>query len=117
MADLDRRVRLTIRAEGAYGDDGRFVQGAIVTDETVWCRREDLGSAEDIVDDAGGLVVTSFVNFTIRYRRDVASTRDGLIAMYETLPDGTERAYYIRKVRELPERRKYLEIECGYSSG
>ena len=117
MADLDRRVRLVIRAEGTYGDDGRFVEGAIVTDESVWCRREDLGSAEDIVDNAGGTVVTSFVTFTVRYRADLASTRDGLIAMFETLPDGTERAYYIRKVRELPERRKYLEIEAAYTSG
>lgn len=117
MADLDRRIRLEIRAEGTYDDGGMFVQGAIVTNESIWCRREDLGSAEDIVDDAGGTVVTSFVTFTVRWRADLASTRDGLITIYETLPTGTERAYYIRKIRELTERRKYQEIECGFSSG
>ena len=118
MADLDRRIRLEIEAEGAVDPDtGRYVPGAVVTSEDLWCRREDMGSAEDIVDDSGALVVTSFVNFTIRWRADLASVRDRLVTVYEELPDGTERDFYIRKVREVGDRRKFLEVECGHVSG
>ena len=110
MADFDRRIRLVIRAEGTRNSEGAYVEGPIVVDEDIWCRRADLGSSEDLLADGSGTVVTSFVNYTIRYRMDVASIRDGLIRIV----DEFDRTYYIRKVSEADERRRYLVVEAGY---
>ena len=109
MADLDRRIQLIIRDEGTYVN-GSFVQGPIVTDETIWCRRQDLGSSEDLLSDGSGTVVTAFTDWTIRYRQDVASVRDRLIRIIDELG----RSHYIRKVREADERRRFLIVEGGY---
>ena len=114
MADLNRRIRIEIEAEGAINEHGEYVPGPVVTNERLWCQRRDLGSNEDILDDSGGLVITSFVTFIVRYRGDLVSTRDSLVTVYETIPDGTERDYYIRRMSELEgERRRFLELECG----
>ena len=110
MADLDRRIRLIIRAEGTANSEGGFDPGPIVTDETIWCRRQDLGSSEDLLSDGSGTVITSFTDWTIRYRHDVASVRDGLIR----IEDEFGREYYIRKVREADERRRFLIVEGGF---
>ena len=109
MADLDRRIRLTVQAPGGTDGQGRFVEGAIITDVILWAHLEDLGSAEDAT--SVGRVVTSFTNYTVRWREDLARTRDGLLALY----DDQGRKRYILKTREIG-RRRFLEIETGYSS-
>ena len=113
MPDLNRRIRITIEAEGE-NVDGTFVPGPVETDETVWCQRRDLGSSEDLSDI--GFITTSFVIFIVRYWGALVSTRDSRITLYEILPDGSEREYYVRRVRELDDRRRYLEVEGGHVS-
>ena len=113
MPDLNRRIRLTIRAAPVRSIDGTTSPGAITTDVNLWCQRQDLGSSEDLTADGTGTVVTAFANYIIRYREDVASTPDTRMRIY----DDFGREFYIRRVAELPgERRRFLNIEAGHTS-
>ena len=65
---LDRRIQIKLQAEGAYVQ-GRYVEGAI-TALRLWAERKNV--EVDDVEASEGIRERRQVQWTIRYRRDVA---------------------------------------------
>ena len=70
MAGLDRRIVVLLEAEGTRNEHGEYVPGP-VTQVPMWAAVSNVGSADQFTED--GTVVSIVVQFTIRWRADVAA--------------------------------------------
>ena len=103
MADLDRRVTLTITSEGDYDDRGIFVPGATVAHE-VWARRID--ARGDNVVGSDGVRWANVRTYRIRWRADAATaplTQLGIV-------DGGI-TYTVTGLRDPAPRDRFLELD------
>ena len=101
---MDRLISVQITGEGHY-ESGTYVPGTTVP-HRVWAERQDSGSTD--TQTARGLVVTSVVSWTIRYRADWAATPISRMAVV----DENGRSYNVEEMTESDARRRFLTIQA-----
>ena len=108
MADLDRLITLTLRAEGVRVS-GRYQIGPIIFDGPVWARYEDFGSSLDLVVDTS-VSTTETRNFRVRYDPRLINLTALAEQVVVTDEDGI--TWTTQQVAEADSRRRFHRIQC-----
>ena len=105
MPGLDRRITVSVQAEGDYNDFGEFVEGA-TTALDVWAMRMDKTLSD--VEEAGGTRDQANRAWRVRWRPEIANAAASMVSV----TDGAL-VFNVENIIEpaRTERRRFLEIE------
>ena len=107
---LDRIITLLLEADGTFVD-GVYNPGPI-TEHRVWARRVSAGSTDAVDSGSGLLRIRSVVEWTIRYREDVA--QHAITRLYVRDEEGN--TWNAEEISESDMRRRYITISAIRSS-